>query len=297
MKKKFNKTNRSKRYRRKNSHLRIFSFFVLAIFSLSVFFFPSFQHSNRALDTLPVPFRSQVLLPDPLQLETISTSVLGAQVIEPTDVVKYINIERAKVGSPALRISPKLMEAAQKRADVILKYQNFSHQDPYENIELTTVLPKVHYYYRWASENIGMGGVSAEDFVGGFMHSTSHRENLLNKYLSDTGVAVVTGPYNQYYVNIAVQLFAIPGSEEDVLGYTKDEVSAYKTQLTTIDTKLNPVYWTIHSFIDPKDYTQSTHQKLTRQKEILDTVYNQMKLNKPLDNSQIALILEYNKNL
>jgi hypothetical protein len=142
-----------------------------------------------------------------------------------------------------------------------------------------------------------MGGISAEDFVGGFMHSTSHRENLLNANLSDTGVAVVSGPFKQYYVNIAVQLFAIPGSQEDVLGYKKEDVENYKSQLALVNAKINPLFWEINKLIDPTDFSDENRRKLARQKEILENVYSLMKENKPLGDKQVAMILEYNNTL
>lgn len=274
-----------------------FRIFLISLITLLILPYNIVRLTTSPLSPLSVPTASSIYLPAPLQLPTVITNVLGTQIIEPTDVVKYINIERVKVGSPTLRMSPKLMDAAKKRADIILKYQNFSHQDPFENIELVTVLPKVGYYYRYATENIGMGGISAEDFVGGFMNSISHRENLLNTYLSDTGVAVVTGPYKQYFVNIAVQLFAIPGSEEDYLGYTKEETERYKTHLDTIGAKLNPVVWTVNKLLHPQDYSDKNYQKLSRQKEILSSIYARMKMKQPLQNDDVALIMEFNRNL
>lgn len=279
----------------------VFRFSVIVILFLllgiSSFYFKTKSELSRPLAYLPVPKIVQVYLPDPLKLPSYITSVLGTQAIDSSDIVKYVNIEREKVSSKPLRISPILMKAAQMRADVILKYQNFSHQDPYENIELVTILPKLNYRFSYASENIGMGGVSAEDFVFGFMHSTSHRENLLSPYLSDTGVAVVTGPYREYYVNIAVQLFAIPGGKKEYLGYSEEEVRKYNKELTSIEAKLNPLIWTVGKLTSSKEYTNEKYKKLTHQKEILKTIYEQMKQEKPLNNNHVALILEYNKDI
>lgn len=278
---------------KRNAYIFILTL-LLAIF---VYGFNLFSSSSRSLVYLPIPQIAQVHLPKPLELASISSSVLGAQAIDPKDLVKYVNQERAKVGSAELRISPILMQAAQLRADVILKHQNFSHQDPYENIELTTVLPKLKYQFRYASENIGMGGISAENFVSGFMNSTSHRENLLSPFLSDTGVAVVTGPYKQYYVNIAVQLFAIPGGKKEYLGYSEEEISVYQKQLSDLDAKLNPLIWSIGKITRSKENTSDKYKTLNRQREILETIYNQMKEEKPLTNEHVTLIAEYNSNL
>jgi uncharacterized protein YkwD len=263
----------------------------------SVFLFYIVLSKPKPLSYLPIPKISQVYLPPPLELPTYVASVLGTQVITPDDLVKYINIEREKTGAKPLRISKLLNEAAQMRADVILKYQNFSHQDPNENIELLTVLPKVNYRYSYASENIGMGGLSAESFVVGFMNSTLHRQNLLDSNLVDTGAAIVTGPYKQYYVNIAVQLFAIPGGREEYLGYSFDDTKKYEEQLKELNAELNPVIWFANKTIGNKLYTTERFNKLARQKELLLEVYNVMKEEKPLQSNHVASIIEYNNNL
>jgi len=289
--------------RRKSSSLKIsdrifrYSYPITSLFLIiTVLFYPIslYRKSNRPLTTLRVPAVVRLYLPDPLEFPTIATSVLGAQTIDPQDIVKYINEERDKVGSIPLRMNTTLMRAARMRADIILKYQNFSHFDPNEHIELATVLPKLNYHFVYASENIGMGDSSARGFVSGFMHSTYHRENLLNPLLVDTGVAVGTGPYKQYYVNIAVQLFAIPAGKTEYLGYSPDEIQEYKYQLDAINAKLNPVVWTFGQLARTSEFSEDNHKKLMRKKEILDAIYALMSQEKPLANNHVALILEYN---
>jgi len=190
--------------------------FVISLLLLTALFGVSLHYAVARITLLSptralmIPTNAIVYLPGPLKFTPIASSILGAQTIEGADIIKYVNSERRKKGAPPLALNPTLTQAAQLRAEVILKHQNFSHQDPFEGIELATVLPKLGYAFSYATENIGMGGVSAQDFVGGFMNSTSHRENLLNPQLVESGAAVVTGPYKQYYVNIAVQLFAVP---------------------------------------------------------------------------------------
>lgn len=253
--------------------------------------------SINKLTPLTIPHLSQIYLPDILTISNLETSVLGAQSIDPVDFINNINIERSKIGSPKLRINEKMMKAAQMRADTILKYQNFSHYDPYENLVLATVLPKVGYHFTYATENIGMGGVSAEDFVGGFMHSALHKENLLNPALADTGAAVVTGAYKQYYVNIIVQLFAIPGGKDEYLGYSKKEKEKYKKLLADVEFQLNPIIWTINRLLYPDDFSPERKNKLAKQKNLLAGVYRQMKNDQPLTNQNVAMIMEFNKTL
>lgn len=275
--------------------LRVFFLSLLGIIASILFWYGKTIY--KPLAYLPVPRIASIDLPAGLTFPSYETSVLGAQTILPTDIVKYVNIAREENGAKPLRLSTILMKAAQMRADVILKYQNFSHQDPYENIELATVLPKLNYHFVYASENIGMGGQSAEDFVKGFIGSPSHKANLLNPNLSDTGIALVTGPYKQYYVNIVVHIFAIPGGKEEYLGYTAGDIKKYKSLLNEVNIKLNPIVWTVNRLRDNSEFTDKRYQRLVRQKEILTNIYMLMQKEKPLQNAQVALILEYNNNL
>ena len=124
----------------------IASLFLAGIFGLSIQYASFKLTTISPLPNLPIPKNALVYLPDPLEFTPVVSAVLGAQTIEGNDIVKYVNIEREKKGSKPLRINPVLSKGASMRADVIKKYQNFSHQDPFEGIELLTVLPRLKMF-------------------------------------------------------------------------------------------------------------------------------------------------------
>jgi uncharacterized protein YkwD len=250
----------------------------------------------HTLAALPVPTAPSIYLPGTYRARIIESPVLGAETIDPRDIITYINEERMKRGSPPLRENKTLTLAAQMRANVILKYQNFAHQDPYEHIQLDTVLPIVNYPFKYASENIGMGDSSARAFVNGFMSSTSHRLNLLNPDLQETGVALVTGQYKQYYVNIVVQLFAIPTTRERYLGYRTEDVGTYKQMLTDIEKQISLTKDRLDNHIGDQEYYEGWQKILIRQREIISTLYNTMLDEQPFVKNLVAMISEYNTN-
>lgn len=268
-------------------------FGITAVLIHTVFPPPLTLHT---LGKLPVPTAPTIYLPEPYIAMDMSKSVLGAETINPSDIVMYINSERMKRGSPPLRENKTLALAANMRANVILKYQNFAHQDPYEHIQLDTVLPMVHYPFRYASENIGMGDSSALGFVNGFMSSTSHRANLLNPDLQETGVAVVSGPFKQYYVNIAVEIFGIPATEEQYLGYKQEDLQQYRNLLTDINGQIALTKDRLENHVGDAQYYEGWQKILIRQQEILTTVYDTMLSQQPLAQNLIALIQQYNDN-
>jgi hypothetical protein len=237
-----------------------------------------------------------IYLPGPYEAAHIESPVLGAETIKPGDIVLYINEQRMKSGVPPLRENEVLTRAAKMRVDVILRHQNFSHQDPYEHIQLDTVLPMVQYPFRYASENIGMGDSSARAFVNGFMNSPSHKANLLNPELQETGVALVTGAYKQYWVNIAVQLFAIPATEEQYLGYRKEGIAQYKQLINDLNQQISLTQDRITNHTGDKEYYEGWQKILIRQHAILVTLYNTMGENQPLGKNLVSLISEYNNN-
>ncbi len=249
---------------------------------------------EKPLTKLALPPIPKTYLPEPLTITPFSSSVLGAQVFNPVDVITEINKEREKVSAKPLRIHASLMKAAQMRADVIMKYQNFSHYDPIEHLQLDTVFPKVGYNYIYASENIGMGGNSGADFVNGFMHSTLHRINLQNPDLMDTGVGLATGPYQQWYVNVVVQLFAIPAGRNEYLGYTDKEKEQYRLLLADVSARLDPIDWLIGQAFKNTLYTEEKKLALEKQRTILQKIYSRMREEQPLSSADVALILEYN---
>lgn len=278
------------------------TYVILAITTLCISFFgirllyptPVTLHP---LARLTIPSRlATVYLPGPYEAAYIESPVLGAETIDPDDIITYINNERMKRGAPPLVKNALLTKAAQMRANVILKYQNFSHQDPHEHIQLDTVLPMVNYPFIYASENIGMGNNSAEDFVNGFMSSASHRANLLNPELQETGVALVSGQYKQYWVNIVVQIFAIPTTEDNYLGYTTNDVNQYKNLLADVNQQLALTRDRLSNHIGNMEYYEGWQKILIRQQEILTELYDTTLNRQPFVKNIISLMSEYNQN-
>ncbi len=251
----------------------------------------------RPLARLKIPKKPTLYLPGVYESPQKNTSILGAQTIDPRDIITYVNKERMKRGTPPLRVNDTLMKAAQMRADVILKYQNFSHQDPYEHIQLDSVLPKLGYTFSYASENIGMGDDSAKAFVNGFMSSPPHKANLLNPDLKETGVAIATGLYKQYYTTIAVQLFTIPAKKEDYLGYSSKDIDEYKRLLSTIQKQLVTTRDYINRNVPNKEYYEGWETILIRQQEIIVLLIDAMRSEEPFVQDLISRIKEYNQNL
>lgn len=275
----------------------LISFIPLIVITFGTFYsIPSPRAYLRPLSLLPVPPDSHISLPGELTSKYVESSVLGAETINPRDIVTYVNEERMKRGIRPLRVNETLTKAAQMRAAVILKHQNFSHQDPFENIQLDTVLPLLHYPFNYASENIGMGDSSGRAFVSGFMNSPPHRANLLNPELIETGVAIVSGPYKEYYVNIAVHIFAKPWDAATYQGYTSYDENEYKQLLADIGKQLEETKRFKEKDPENFEFYDQWQRLLIRQQEIISTLSHAVQEDKSYGREMIALIKEYNAN-
>ena len=120
------------------------------------------------------------------------------------EVLRLVNIERAKVGAPPLRKEAPLSMAARTRAreQEIL----FSHTRP-DGSSWLTVLLEYGVNFWSAGENLFVGPTTPEAAVRGWMNSPGHRENMLNPNFTRMGVGHHWSGDSQF-VNHWAQLFA-----------------------------------------------------------------------------------------
>ncbi len=99
------------------------------------------------------------------------------------------NQDRQEHGLPALRWNDALAAAAQAHADRMVREPMLSHQYPGE-AELTARAASAGARFRAVAENIAMGP-NPQSIDNGWMHSPSHRTNILDPKMNALGVAVV----------------------------------------------------------------------------------------------------------
>lgn len=112
---------------------------------------------------------------------TISTAEAYKQ-----EVLRLVNIERAKVGLNALTMGSSAMNAAAQERAVELETL-YSHTRP-DGTECFTALAEHGVSYWTAGENIAMGFQTPADVVDGWMHSEGHRANILNSRYTQISV-------------------------------------------------------------------------------------------------------------
>lgn len=120
-------------------------------------------------------------------------------------VVKLMNAERAKVGVPAIVLDKTLNAAAAKRAREIAIL--FSHNRP-NGTSCFSIFQEKGYQvsYSYLGENIAAGYDSFVPVMNGWMNSSGHRANILERGFSHVGIGYYYNPATPY-LHYWVQMF------------------------------------------------------------------------------------------
>lgn len=101
------------------------------------------------------------------------------------EVLRLVNIERAKNGLSPLTMDDGAVKVAHLRAKEIV--QNFSHTRP-DGSSCFTAANAFGVSYRTAGENIAYGYATPEQVVNGWMNSDGHRKNILSASFTKIGI-------------------------------------------------------------------------------------------------------------
>lgn len=118
------------------------------------------------------------------------------------EVLRLVNIERAKENLPALEGSKELGELASIRANEIIEL--FEHIRP-NGTNFDTVADGKGLDYNFISENIAAGYSTPQKVVEGWMNSDGHRANILRKEAKFLGVGYIykqATEYKHYFVQL-----------------------------------------------------------------------------------------------
>ena len=177
----------------KTAHLKKFISIVLVLviaFSITV--------PAMALDTerpfLATKNLSNILISEAsMQNETLAdedttedeTEEVDPAIAYKNEVLRLLNIERAKVGAGALTSLDILNTMADVRAMESASY--FSHTRP-DGTRCFTVFSQYNVRYRYAGENLAFGFSTPQKVITAWMNSPSHKENMLNPKYANIGI-------------------------------------------------------------------------------------------------------------
>lgn len=111
----------------------------------------------------------------------------------PREVLRLVNVERAKVGAAPLRFANDLAASAYVRATEIPT--KFSHTRP-NGSRCFTAMPQRGAHV--LGENLAGGQTSPKQVVQAWMDSKTHRENMLSKKYNEIGIVYYYQPNSKY---------------------------------------------------------------------------------------------------
>lgn len=127
------------------------------------------------------------------------------------ELLTRIDAERRRARRQPLALDTRLDLAAQRHAEDMLARSYFAHRGP----SGTTVRERARAAgYEWSAigENLAEGQQSVKEVVEGWMRSAAHRENILDRRFTQTGVGLALGrdPKTGEYRILWVQTFGLP---------------------------------------------------------------------------------------
>jgi uncharacterized protein YkwD len=124
-----------------------------------------------------------------------------------SEVIDAVNQERVKNNLPALKTNPKLMEASRNKVDDMIANGYFAHISPVDGKKWSSFIRNAGYDYIEAGENLANGFDNVPDLVTAWMNSPTHRDNILNPNVDETGLAVRSGYLDGYPTIFVAQSF------------------------------------------------------------------------------------------
>ena len=119
--------------------------------------------------------------------QTIYIVVNSTATANENEVARLVNVERAKVGLPALSINWQLARVARYKSQDMVNKNYFSHTSPTYGSPFD-MMRSFGISFTAAGENIAMGQTSPQAVMTGWMNSPGHKANILNSRYTQIGV-------------------------------------------------------------------------------------------------------------
>jgi uncharacterized protein YkwD len=131
--------------------------------------------------------------------------------INARDLIALTNADRTLRHLPVLKISPRLMLAAQDKAADMAVRGYFAHASP-DGRDTWYWFSVVGYDFAFAGENLAIYFSDPAAVESAWMSSSDHRANILNSTYTEIGAATAQGSYQGYKTTFVVEEFGAPRS-------------------------------------------------------------------------------------
>lgn len=129
--------------------------------------------------------------------QKVKIPVIETKSIE-SEVVRLVNIERAKTGLPALKENWQLSRIARYKSQDMINKNYFSHYSPTYGSPFD-MIESFGIKFSAAGENIAMGQRTPQEVMNAWMNSPGHRSNILSPSYTEIGVGLAKDKLGRCY--------------------------------------------------------------------------------------------------
>ena len=122
------------------------------------------------------------------------------------EVIRLVNIERARYGLPALEKNWRVADIARTKARDMIDNKYFAHNSPVYGSPFN-MMENFGLKFSSGAENIATGQKSAAEVMKAWMNSPGHRANILSRTVTEIGVGAAKAANGTLYF---IQLFIKP---------------------------------------------------------------------------------------
>lgn len=153
-----------------------------------------------------------------------------ATAISSDGLLSQTNKQRVKYKQPSFKINFQLGQAAQHKAEDMVKRDYWAHITP-DGKAPWSFIEASGYSYKKAGENLAYGFNNSNSAVYGWMNSSTHRANILDRDFSEVGFGIANSAdfVNSGPETVVVAFYGTPGKR--VLNSSKSDKAINTTHL------------------------------------------------------------------
>lgn len=151
-------------------------------------------------------------------------------VLDKEEYIRLLNEKRKEAGVREVKYQPKLDVSAQKRGEVILKYNDFSFEATKSGYTMSKAMNDAGYYNTLWGEAPTQGYYEAEELIDNQFQFPESKKFLLDKAYQEIGISEVEGEINGCPTQVIIQHFAgyVPPN------YKNEDIESWKTSLSQL---------------------------------------------------------------
>lgn len=149
---------------------------------------------------------TKLLIPILTVANLIMFRPISASGVTTENIFALTNRARRQHDLPELTFSTTLEVAALFKAQHMIDNDYFDHYGPTGSTPWQFI-EQAGYDYQFGGENLAVGFTAAEEMVGAWLDSKTHRQNILDPNFMETGIAIVPVSIDGVPDVIVVQMF------------------------------------------------------------------------------------------